>query len=689
MRFISSVMMMMVTVILAISANAKPVTVGYLRYDVTKFWGHEAEEAVVVGFKEGYTPSGTLTIPETITYEGTNLKVVGIGWGDFTSHETEEPAIKDYPGITAVKIPSGIRFIGSEEFMGCSGITSYAVSRNNTEYKTINGALCETSSTLRLFRYPSAATSQTYAVPSEIGAISKGAFAANTHLKKIYLMGDQWLNAGWQLGNRSIEEVDGKNSDRNLTMKNGALYYGNTLWAYCPGNTCDTFTVPEGTDNIAAGAFCNARIRKVVIPASVKGYTGQMTFRDSEVAEIRAACPPSGLIEEGCFRNCVNLKSVPLGATAGGKLTIYIGAFMGCKSLATVTIAPEVKQIELWQYAFDGCESLTDFPVTLDMKITRFYHHAFAGCKSLTSFKLSTVANAGEFDDDGYQFAGSGLTSVNWPSSLTEIPQGCFEGCVDLVKANLKMTTKTIKSGAFRGSGLTGISMMGVSWYADDAFADCADLRRIYFPANDNSYICYNPFNMPLNPSQVIVNHPNVYYLDSQPASENIWLYISASNGGMKIGDGWGRVYVPGKCADLYRSLTASEVMEMYAYETYPQQGAVRIESLAAGVKITSVIIEGKEATLTGGLYKAEGVSRNDGKLNVTVNYTVSSNAMSTTYEYAYSGIDGVETDLTDREDGAPVEWYTLSGQRLPAADLPSGIYIRRQGSHAEKVVVI
>lgn len=679
----------MATVIPAICANAE-VTVGKLRYDITQFWGHDAPEAVVVGFKEGYTPYGTLTIPETIPYEDTEIKVVGIGWEDFSSHETDEPAIKDHPGITAVKLPSGIRFIGSEEFLGCSGITSYTVAKDNTDFKTIGGALCETSySSWSLFRYPSAATSPTYTPPSEVDYISKGAFAANTHLKKIYLVGYQWLDAGWHLGNGSIEEVDGSNSDRHYYMENGALYYGNSLYAYCPGNSCDVFTVSDHTDHITSGAFCGAKVRKVVIPASVDGYTGEMTFRDSEVEEIEAACPAPYDIGENCFRDCANLKSViSLGASKSGELTIDAGAFKGCKSLATVTIAPEVKQIELWQHAFDGCESLTDFPVTLDMKITRFSHHAFAGCKSLTSFKLSTVASAEAFDNKGYQFAGSGLTSVNWPSVLPEVPQGCFEGCEALVKASLKMTTKLIKADAFRGSGLTGISMMGVGWYDRDAFADCAALRRVYFPANDESYIMYKPLFMSLAPSQVIVNHRNLNYLYDQPESPGIWLYVSSSNGGMKIGDGWGKVYVPGKCADLYRSLTASEVVEMYSYETYPEQGAVGIGSLAAGVKITSVIIEGKEAVLADGLYKAEGVSRNDGKLDVTVNYTVSNNVMTTSYEYAYSAIDGLESDHPGRETDAPVEWYTLSGRRVAGDNLPSGIYLRRQGSRAEKVVV-
>ena len=61
---------------------------------------------------------------------------------------------------------------------------------------------------------------------------------------------------------------------------------------------------------------------------------------------------------------------------------------------------------------------------------------------------------------------------------------------------------------------------------------------------------------------------------------------------------------------------------------------------------------------------------------------------MTTSYEYAYSAIDGLESDHPGVETDAPVEWYTLSGRRVAGDNLPSGIYLRRQGSRAEKVVV-
>jgi len=48
------------------------------------------------------------------------------------------------------------------------------------------------------------------------------------------------------------------------------------------------------------------------------------------------------------------------------------------------------------------------------------------------------------------------------------------------------------------------------------------------------------------------------------------------------------------------------------------------------------------------------------------------------------AGIDGITTDGGD----TPVEYYNLQGQRVNADALVPGIYIRRQGTKTEKVLI-
>lgn len=51
-----------------------------------------------------------------------------------------------------------------------------------------------------------------------------------------------------------------------------------------------------------------------------------------------------------------------------------------------------------------------------------------------------------------------------------------------------------------------------------------------------------------------------------------------------------------------------------------------------------------------------------------------------------FSAVDNIAIDAV--EEDAPVEYYNLQGVRLNADNLPAGIYIRRQGSRTEKILV-
>lgn len=47
--------------------------------------------------------------------------------------------------------------------------------------------------------------------------------------------------------------------------------------------------------------------------------------------------------------------------------------------------------------------------------------------------------------------------------------------------------------------------------------------------------------------------------------------------------------------------------------------------------------------------------------------------------------VEGVESDA---DVSAPVQWYNLQGVRVDIDNVPSGVYIRRQGNAASKVAV-
>lgn len=685
-KLLVGIVMSLLALPVSLNAAVQSVEIGDFKYDLMTYATSSENEAVIVGVSPGFQPSGTLRIPSSVEYNGLTYPVVGLGWGDWSSHEMDSPVIDAYPGITAVYIPKTIEFIADHEFANCPNIEKYIVEDGNKYYKTIDGSLieCHQNDVYYFFRYPSAATAPMFAVPSSTSYVSPWAFSSNIHLKTLYVVDEQTLSTGWQLGNRSIVEIDGSYHVPKYTMEDGAVYSYTRLIAYCPGNEKESFTPREGTTNIGPGAFCNAPLRHVTIPESVVSFASTETFRASDIETVTMLSTfPDGVGRQE-FRDCKNLKEFTIMADADGQAAIQEGAFAGCCNLETVNLAPEVKKLSIGKYAFYGCQSFVGLPLTSTMKVDNLEGYAFYGCESMTSFSFTTLKGVDELV--GYQFAGSGLTQVNWPSSLTSIPKGCFKDCKNLVKVSLKMTTAEIGQYAFAGSGLTALSMMGTKSYHADCFLDCPALNRVYFPLNDNSTsLVYWSIPFIADNSHVIVNNPKITDLSRQQASTSTTLYISAVTGIASIGNGWKELYVPGRAAQLYSNLTSSPVKEMYSYETFPEEGAVAISNLTPGIKITSVTIEGVEATLEGARYVAPGVSIQGDEMNVVVNYTVSGNPMTSTYKYAYSGIDDIQTDT---EKPLTEKWYNLNGVEVDREHLTPGIYVRISDGKASKTVI-
>ena len=105
--------------------------------------------------------SGDITIPDRVTYDGTEYSVTSIGESAFshcislTSVEIPNSVTRigsyafwDCSGLNSVTIPNSVTYIGDDAFNGCSGLTSIIVKERNTVYDSRNNcnAIIETSS---------------------------------------------------------------------------------------------------------------------------------------------------------------------------------------------------------------------------------------------------------------------------------------------------------------------------------------------------------------------------------------------------------------------------------------------------------------------------------------------------------------------------------------------------------------
>lgn len=672
-------------------ARAETITSGNFKYDIVEFLGHDEKEAVVVGLADGFAPSGQLTFPSTIKHNKKNIKVVGLGWSNHSGHAGDPPAIGGHPGISSVKIPRYMRFIGRIEFKDCPNIERYEVESGNTAFTTEGKVLVEITDNggqayHLLKRYPSAAKSPTYVVPATIGGIAFGAFAANSYLKKIYLVGEQRLRECWQYNNRSIESVDCTNSSEYRTTDNGALLDGSIFTGLCPGRVYKRFTVPATCSFLSSGAFCNSQVDEIVLPEEVsfQGAYSNM-FRGSTVRKITYQGVKPAHIWECAFMDCANLTSIELGCDDDGDLDIQTCAFKGCTSLASIAFEENTRNIDISTRAFENCRSLTAFPLTSKMRIKQLVYREFAGCESLTSFAFGCIDHLSY--TQGYNFAGSGLKEVHWPTGKAVVPRGCFADCRQLRRVYLKDTTTDIYADAFARSGIQGLNMMGVDWWQRSAFSQCPDLIRLYFPEN-GATVQYNTVDFITESPQIIVNNPKIRGLEKQQECPGVAsLYIAMVNGGVTIGNGWRTVYVPGGATDLYSQLTKQEVKEMYTCEAIPSQGSVTITPLSKDIKITSVTIEGEEATRSGYTYSI-GHAVDGHTIDFTVNYTAFGNPMTSVYSGFFAAVDDIVSDDGAESDDADEQWFTIYGVRIDPASAAPGLYIRQYGGKTEKRII-
>ncbi|MBO5865889.1 MAG: leucine-rich repeat domain-containing protein, partial [Bacteroidaceae bacterium] len=126
-----------------------------------------ANNAVEVTYKGDYSSSysyeytGSVVIPESVTYNGRTYSVTSIGDGTFCNCN----------GLTSITIPNSVTSIGSSAFSGCSGLTSVEIPNSVTSIGnyTFHGCTGLTSIT----------------IPDSVTSIGESAFYYCTKLTSI------------------------------------------------------------------------------------------------------------------------------------------------------------------------------------------------------------------------------------------------------------------------------------------------------------------------------------------------------------------------------------------------------------------------------------------------------------------------------------------------------------------------
>ena len=482
--------------------------------------------------------SGSVTIPSTVTYNGTTYPVTQIA----------DEAFRNCTGLTSVSIPNTVTIIGFDAFRDCTSLTSISIPTSITAIRNSAFDGCTGLTNLTIPNsvtyigyyafYGSGLTSVT--IPTSVTFVGPRAFKNCPSLKTLKFNAiscddfttvddDDFLPFDSYITNVTIGSnvqhipagfLRGCSQITSITIPKSVTSIGNYAFAGCSGLT--SITVSSTNPNYDSRNNCKAIIetasntliagcKNTVIPNTVTAIGGY-AFYGSGLTNITI---PNSVTSIGTnpFAGCNSLTDITVAndnpnydsrdncnaiiETASNKLisgcmstvipnsvtTIGAYAFYRVSSLTSVNIHNSITSIN--NYAFNGCSGLTS--ISIPNSITLLGYYAFANCTGLTSV---TIPNSVPSIGIGL-FAGcTGLTSVTIPNSVTSIGDGAFWDCSGLTSVIISKSVTSIGNFAFRGcSSLTKVVCKAttpptIQDRTFDQYSIAHDITTLYVPAN-------------------------------------------------------------------------------------------------------------------------------------------------------------------------------------------------------------
>ena len=257
------------------------------------------------------------------------------------------------------------------------------------------------------------------------------------------------------------------------------------------GLATTSIVIPETIDGmpvieIGPKAFQSTSITNIKIGENIRKIGKQAFYMCNKLSSVTWS-HKCGVIPIYCFARCSNLTQFDF----SGVKKVRERAFSE-SGLQEVCLPKNIEVVSDW--AFYGCEKLSS--VIWNCKCDVISACCFAECSNLTQFDFSGVKKVEEnaFFESGLQevcllenievvsewafYGCEKLSSVKWNCKCDVIPAYCFVRCSNLTQFDFS-NIKKIEAHAFRGSGLTSVTLNKGTVVTTNCFAECNDLKKV------------------------------------------------------------------------------------------------------------------------------------------------------------------------------------------------------------------
>lgn len=370
-------------------------------------------------------------------------------------------------GITSLKLSQPGIHVGGFAFAYCHQLKSVEITSTDFDLMEWAFARCENLETVilppQVFRmeggcFTECTSLTTVVLPKNITDVH--GFKGCTSLKTIDIP-DSVTSIGYEAfaNCKSLESIH---------LPDGVTNIGGLAFAQC--YALKEINLPDSLTTIGEEAFRGVPIAEVVIPANVTEIADWTFYYNGE---LRSLTLPDGLKKIGAnaFCGASKLQSVELpesleeigdaafresgltSITIPGNVKRLGGAFIYCKNLEKVSIAPGVETIGA--DAFLECSKLTE--ATLASTVTTIESSAFCGCKALQTINGGAlIQSIGEHAFTSCE----NIEEINISPNLTEISDYAFDGCKKLKRVSPSAEQK-------------GVSLPHVKYIGERAFNVC------------------------------------------------------------------------------------------------------------------------------------------------------------------------------------------------------------------------